>query len=238
MIRTPLRPLARILQARDKGENPDAIERENLRLRHEQMRDKMRTRAEMRLIVMGMVFFCGFILVGSRMALLASTEPEEPTTTIAGSQIVAQRADIVDRRGRILATNIDTHALYAQPQQMIDPVRVAKELKVIFPDVDEDRLVKDFTGKRKFVWVRARPCRRSRCRRFMTSVIPVCCSAPVKPAFIPMAGSPAMFWAGPALAVKAFTPLRLSALRASKRPLTAGCVIRPMAAHPCSFPLI
>jgi cell division protein FtsI (penicillin-binding protein 3) len=154
MIRTPLRPLARILQARDKGENPDAIERENLRLRHEQMRDKMRTRAEMRLIVMGMVFFCGFILVGSRMALLASTEPEEPTTTIAGSQIVAQRADIVDRRGRILATNIDTHALYAQPQQMIDPVRVAKELKVIFPDVDEDRLVKDFTGKRKFVWVR------------------------------------------------------------------------------------
>ena len=31
MIRTPLRPLARILSARAKGENPDAIERENLR---------------------------------------------------------------------------------------------------------------------------------------------------------------------------------------------------------------
>ena len=33
MIRAPLRPLARILQARAKGENPDVIERENLRLR-------------------------------------------------------------------------------------------------------------------------------------------------------------------------------------------------------------
>ena len=40
MIRTPLRPLARILEARQKGENPDAIERENKRIRHEQMRDQ------------------------------------------------------------------------------------------------------------------------------------------------------------------------------------------------------
>jgi cell division protein FtsI (penicillin-binding protein 3) len=44
MIRTPLRPLARILAARRKGENPDAIERENVRLRHEQMRDESRAR--------------------------------------------------------------------------------------------------------------------------------------------------------------------------------------------------
>jgi len=38
MIRTPLRPLARILDARQKGENPDAIERENKRIRHEHAR--------------------------------------------------------------------------------------------------------------------------------------------------------------------------------------------------------
>ena len=46
MIRTPLRPLAQILQARNAGQNPDAIERENIRLRHEEMRDKARQRAE------------------------------------------------------------------------------------------------------------------------------------------------------------------------------------------------
>jgi cell division protein FtsI (penicillin-binding protein 3) len=42
MIRTPLRPLTRVLQARQNGENPDQIERDNLRLRHESQRDKMR----------------------------------------------------------------------------------------------------------------------------------------------------------------------------------------------------
>ncbi|AMY70070.1 cell division protein FtsI/penicillin-binding protein 2 [Frigidibacter mobilis] len=57
MTRTPLRPLARILSARDRGENPDAIERENLRLRHEAMRDKARLRAEGRLLVMGCCSF-------------------------------------------------------------------------------------------------------------------------------------------------------------------------------------
>ena len=56
MIRTPLRPLARILSARDKGENPDAIERENLRQRHEVMRDAARLKAEGRLLMLGLAF--------------------------------------------------------------------------------------------------------------------------------------------------------------------------------------
>ncbi len=154
MIRTPLRPLARILPARAKGENPDAIERENIRLRHEAMRDKARRRAEGRLLVLGATFFCAFGVIGLRMGILAQTEPAEPRTSAAGAQILAQRADIVDRNGRILATNFDTHSLYAQPQQMIEPEKTAKGLVGIFPDLKEDRLLKDFTGKRKFLWVK------------------------------------------------------------------------------------
>ena len=46
MIRTPLRPLARILAARREGENPDSIEQENLAARHEADRDQQRERAE------------------------------------------------------------------------------------------------------------------------------------------------------------------------------------------------
>ncbi|EEX13719.1 penicillin-binding protein [Citreicella sp. SE45] len=155
MTRTPLRPLARILQARSNGENPDAIERENLRIRHEQMRDKARVRAEGRLLVMGAMFFCAFVVIGARMGLLSATEPSEPRARATGASIIASRADITDRRGRLLATNMETHSLYAHPQQMIEPLRAAKELKAIFPDLDEERMVKDFTDeKRKFLWVR------------------------------------------------------------------------------------
>ncbi|MGB5864224.1 MAG: penicillin-binding protein 2 [Sulfitobacter sp.] len=154
MIRTPLRPLARILKARENGENPDAIENQNRRIRHEQMRDSSRNRAEGRLLVLGVFFFCAFSVVGARMGLLAVSDPVEPRAHAPGSLIANTRADIVDRQGRILATNLDTHALYAQPPQMIDPEKAAQQLVKIFPDLEEKRLIKDFTGKRKFLWVK------------------------------------------------------------------------------------
>lgn len=154
MIRTPLRPLARILSARDKGENPDAIERENIRLRHEDMRDRSRRRAEGRLLMLGAMFFCAFAVIGGRMGVLAHSDAAEPRTSAAGADIYAQRADIVDRKGRILATNFDTHSLYANPQEMIEPERTAQALAEIFPDLNVERLIKDFTGARKFLWIK------------------------------------------------------------------------------------
>ncbi|MEM9552158.1 MAG: penicillin-binding protein 2 [Pseudomonadota bacterium] len=154
MIRTPLRPLARILSARAKGENPDCIERENIRARHAAMADRTRQRAEGRLLVLGVFFFCAFSVVGVRMGHLATAEPVEPIASTLGAAIAAQRADIVDRHTRILATNFETHSLYAQPPQMVDPVAAADGLARIFPDLDRDALLKDFTGKRKFLWVK------------------------------------------------------------------------------------
>ena len=154
MIRIPLRPLARILDARQKGENPDAIERENKRLRHEDMQAMSRARAEGRLLVLGLFFFCSFAVVGARMGGLATSDPVEPRSATYGSTISAARADIVDRNGNLLATNFDTHALYAQPLHMIDPQGAADGLVKIFPDLDHARLIEDFTGERKFLWIR------------------------------------------------------------------------------------
>ena len=154
MIRIPLRPLARILNARQKGENPETIERENKRLRHEDMKAMSRARAEGRLLILGVFFFCAFAVVGARMGSLATSDPAEPRSAAYGSKISAVRADIVDRNGNLLATNFDTHALYAQPFQMINPKVAADGLVKIFPDLDHSRLIKDFNGERKFLWIR------------------------------------------------------------------------------------
>ncbi|MCG7625270.1 peptidoglycan D,D-transpeptidase FtsI family protein [Epibacterium sp. Ofav1-8] len=154
MIRTPLRPLARVLPARARGENPDLIERENLAQRHRDMEVRARTRAEGRLLVLAAFFVCAYLAIGGRMAIMATSEPSEPVASIGGSAIANQRADIVDRAGRILATNFETHSLYAQPPQMIDPIAAADKLVAIFPDLERERLVKDFTGKRKFLWIK------------------------------------------------------------------------------------
>ncbi|NIZ12919.1 penicillin-binding protein 2 [Phaeobacter sp. HF9A] len=154
MIRTPLRPLARVLPARARGENPDLIERENLAQRHRDMEVQARTRAEGRLLVLAAFFVCAYVAIGGRMALMATSEPAEPVASIGGSAIANQRADIVDREGRILATNFETHSLYAQPPQMVDPAAAAEKLAQIFPDLDQQDLLKRFTGKRKFLWIK------------------------------------------------------------------------------------
>jgi cell division protein FtsI (penicillin-binding protein 3) len=154
MIRTPLRPLARVIEARQRGENPDAIERENLRLRHEAARDRQRVRAESRLLLLTICFVMAFGAVGTKMAALSTSEVEEPRIATSGSAILNTRADIVDRRGRVLATNFATNALYAHPHEIIDPRAAADGLAAIFPDMEAEALYRRFTSDSRFIWLR------------------------------------------------------------------------------------
>lgn len=154
MVRVPLRPLSRVLAARARGDNPDEVERENLRLRHERMRERMRARAESRLLMLAVAFAVLFGTVGLRMGVLAATPAEEPRADVGSREIVSRRADITDRRGRVLATNLPTKALYAQPRFMVDPAHAARELARIFPDMDEAALLRRFTDGRRFLWLR------------------------------------------------------------------------------------
>ena len=153
-MRTPLRPLARVLDAREKGENPDVIEAEERAIRNVKVQMRMRRRAESRLLVLGIFFFASFMVVGARMASLAASVPTEPVSTASIPQIANQRADIIDRNGEILATNLATTALYAQPPLMVDPKAAAEGLAQIFPDLDLAKLSEDFSGKRKFLWIK------------------------------------------------------------------------------------
>lgn len=153
-LRAPLRPLSQILPARERGENPDIIERKNIELRHETQRDPARARAQGRLLVLGIMFICIFAVITVRIGLLSASEPIEPRSQRAGASIIAQRADIVDRRGRILATNMETHSLYVETAHLVDAQGTAQALAQVFPDLDADRLLKAFTGKRKFLWIK------------------------------------------------------------------------------------
>ncbi|MCA8878786.1 MAG: penicillin-binding protein 2 [Rhodobacteraceae bacterium] len=153
--RRPLRPLAPVLRARERGENPDLIERENRARRSDALRDRLRRQAEGRLLVLSVFFIAAFAAVGVRMGTLATSVPVEPTRLGGGSQITSARADIVDRNGRLMATNLVTQALYAHPQEMVDIPGAVAQLAAIFPDIDAAALEARLEDKnRKFVWIR------------------------------------------------------------------------------------
>ena len=110
-------------------------------------------RAPGRLVVLALFFVLAFGAVGARMGAMAFSGPVAKGRG-AGEAIAADRADIVDRHGRLLATNMATVSLYAQPPQMVDPERAARELARIFPDFDAAKLRHRFTDGRRFVWIK------------------------------------------------------------------------------------
>ncbi len=154
MTRKSVKPLARFLRPWANGRTADGNGNSRVILRQERTKAADRVRSESRISVLGIFFLCFFLLIGGRMSLVAISESDRQPMSGAGSQIAAQRADITDRHGRLLATNFETYALYAQPQQMIDPEGAAAKVAAVFPDLDHARLLSDFTGERKFVWIK------------------------------------------------------------------------------------
>lgn len=154
MTRIPLRPLARILQARAQGSNPELIEKENRAQRAEALREASRGQSQTRIWVLGAAFLAGYAMIGVQMGSLAASEPVEPRSAGGGPAINASRADIVDRNGHILATNLATQALYVETKHLVDPAMVAARLAALFPDLDEGALLRRMTDGRAFLWVR------------------------------------------------------------------------------------
>ncbi len=65
------------------------------------------------------------------------------------------RPDIVDRNGVLLAADMPFASIFAEPYRMIDPEEAVEQLKTVFPDLNEARLLRQFSNKRlKFVWVK------------------------------------------------------------------------------------
>lgn len=154
MIRRPLRPIARVLKARESGVDPSLIEAEEKAARMHGQRNAERFRAQSRLVLLAIAFMLSFGAVGWKMTVLATSVPIEPVSLGRSVQIVSQRANIVDRNGEILATNLATTSLFAHPQDMVDGRAAADGLATIFPDLDSGYLHTLFSGERKFVWIK------------------------------------------------------------------------------------
>ncbi|SOH95183.1 cell division protein FtsI (penicillin-binding protein 3) [Monaibacterium marinum] len=155
MIRVPLRPLAQVIAARSQGLNPDIVEAERRAAVLRNRRSEERRRAEWRLWLLSGVFLLAFSAVGGKMAVISASAPTETRRAVAGEPIRAHRADIVDRNGVLLATNMVTSAIYVETRQMVDFVGVAEGLASIFPDLDAETLLEKFERPGNFHWIRS-----------------------------------------------------------------------------------
>jgi cell division protein FtsI (penicillin-binding protein 3) len=123
--------------------------------------DKRATRAlevsRTRLLITGVVLASAFAAISVRLVDVAlMQEAREPRVAHAprAKAMRMDRADIIDRNGVLLATNLTTASLYANPRKVMDADAAARQLVTALPALREAEIARILKTDRAFVWLR------------------------------------------------------------------------------------
>ena len=111
---------------------------------------------EWRWFVMKLLCVTACIAFGLKAVEVVNSSPTEPRNS-SNNLEWESRANIVDRNGLVLATNVMTNSLFAQPNEMSNDTsrrRVANKLATLFPELDATILYRELADGRKFMWIR------------------------------------------------------------------------------------
>ena len=109
-----------------------------------------------RIRLVGLVFILAFTSLGIRMVDMVADTPDR---TVVGTRTENQaadprRAEIVDRNGHLLATNIQTMSVIADPSKITRVEDTAIALSEVLDEVDAADLLKRLNRKGRFAWVK------------------------------------------------------------------------------------
>ncbi len=96
-----------------------------------------------------------YLMIGGRLILLAQMD-EAPSSAWISAQdsVAASRPDLLDRNGEILATDIKTASLYAEPRRVQDVDESLEGLLSVLPDLDPVVVRRRLESRAGFVWLK------------------------------------------------------------------------------------
>ena len=110
-----------------------------------------------RVVVAGLIFAMLFLALAVRLTDLTVLREADPNLLAHRGAVAEQttrRADIVDRNGVLLATDLRTASLAADPKLLLSAESTATALVRIFPELSQPALLKKLTGETRFVWIK------------------------------------------------------------------------------------
>jgi cell division protein FtsI (penicillin-binding protein 3) len=111
-----------------------------------------KTRARIGLAIL--VFALGYSIIAGRLIMFATGEGHAARRANLTDAIGTARPDILDRNGEILATDVRTPSLFAEPHRIIDVDEASELLTAVMPDLDAVELRERLSSKRRFVWLK------------------------------------------------------------------------------------
>ncbi|MEO1140979.1 MAG: penicillin-binding protein 2, partial [Pseudomonadota bacterium] len=111
--------------------------------------------AQSRVILTMFVVGIFYMVIVGRLVMLGFTEADAKIATLAPDiAITATRPDIRDRNGEMLATDIVTSSLFAEPRRIVDADEAVEKLVTVLPDLDVKSVYKRLTSNAGFVWLK------------------------------------------------------------------------------------
>jgi cell division protein FtsI (penicillin-binding protein 3) len=109
-----------------------------------------------RLLFGAAMFALAFLVIAVRLVTVAllADGAEPRLAALAPEGALPERGEIRDRNGMVLATNLVTASLYANPARIIDVDEAVTKLTQALPDLDPIDLVEKLTSDRSFVWIK------------------------------------------------------------------------------------
>src|SRR5690606_9081280 len=111
------------------------------------------TRGRIGLLILG---FAGVYFVIALRLVQLGIEPEAhlPKRGGASETTAASRPHILDRNGKLLASDIKTFSLFGDPRRIIDADEATELVTAVLPDLDAVEVRERLTSKRGFVWLK------------------------------------------------------------------------------------
>ena len=109
-------------------------------------------RGRSRLAVVIVMFGVLFGLIAAKLAYLGLV-PEAKNSRGARYATTTSRPDLTDRNGQLLATDIKTISLFAEPRRIIDADEAGERLRTVLPELDAQALHAQLSSDAGFVWL-------------------------------------------------------------------------------------
>lgn len=107
-----------------------------------------------RLVLVGAAFLFAFVALAIRLIQITAFGGALDDAAQNGPPPSPSRAEIVDRNGQMLVTNLKVASLYANPREIWDVDEAVTKLARIFPEVDAEKLRVRLSGDRQFEWIK------------------------------------------------------------------------------------
>ena len=113
-----------------------------------------KARNRLLLIMLFMVLAFGSLAVRTVNLGIEGGSARRTSPMITVAPVNLARADIVDRNGEVLATNLETDSLYANATKIKNPTEVAASLVTILPELSQADLESKLRSGKSFIWLK------------------------------------------------------------------------------------